>query len=112
MIDAGTFYRCKSLTRVELLDGLEKIGTGSFYESGVESVIFPQSVKIVGACAFGYCACLKSALLNEGLEMLGERDSLDRKTYCGYVFYGSALQSIAIPSTLKTIECETFADCK
>lgn len=41
VIREGTFRECKNLRSVEFADGLEKIETGAFKESGIESIVFP-----------------------------------------------------------------------
>lgn len=58
-------------------------------------------MKDIGAEAFKECSYLKSAQLNEGLKELG-----------GSAFTSSAIESIALPSTLKKIEAETFSFCE
>ena len=44
--------------------------------------------------------------LNEGLEVLGTDEGN------GGVFWGSAVESVILPPTLKRIERYTFHDCK
>ena len=50
--------------------------------------------------------------LNEGLEKLGEKEIINGHNWEGGVFYESAIESIALPSTLKRIEKETFSWCQ
>ena len=50
--------------------------------------------------------------LNEGLERLGPKKVNNGLEYEGEVFYGTAIQSIRIPSTMKRLEAGTFADCE
>ena len=49
--------------------------------------------------------------LNEGLEILWTSDYPDNWDHCG-VFYGSSVESVALPSTLKEIEYGAFCNCK
>ena len=72
----------------------------------------PKSVKSVGTNAFSKCKQLRKVELNEGLEKLGAKESVNGNDYEGYVFYGSTIESIKIPSTLKVIEIYTFAECE
>lgn len=60
------------MKEVKFPSGLEKIGTHSFADSGLEKIVFPASVKEIGPWAFYGCTHLKSVQLNEGLEKLGE----------------------------------------
>ena len=46
------FCNCTVLKNVQLPDGLETIGTDCFWNSGLEEVVFPASVREIGACAF------------------------------------------------------------
>ena len=51
--------------------------------------------------------------MNEGLESLGARVFADWSWLQeGRVFYGSAVESISLPSTLERIEAETFGRCE
>ena len=57
---------------MEFSEGLEKIGLGAFYRSGVERIDLPSSTRMIAAEAFLGCERLRSIRLNEGLETLGE----------------------------------------
>lgn len=50
--------------------------------------------------------------LNEGLERLGAKEIIGKYEYEGDVFCETAIEFIALPSTLKRIEAKTFANCK
>ena len=50
---------------------METIGLFAFYNTGLESVEFPESLRTVAQGAFSDCKSLKSVILNEGLEVLG-----------------------------------------
>ena len=94
---------------MELSKGLEKIGFKAFYDSGVERIDLPSSMRRIGAEAFMMCKQLRSVRLNEGLQTLGAKEQVKKKEASGASFAGSALESIKLPSTLKVIECATFA---
>ena len=111
-VGAMAFKRCRELRRVQFSDGLERIGAGAFAQSGIANVVLPSGVKTIGGCAFAKCERLRTVRLNEGLERLGAEEKFDDQTYKGEVFWESALKSIAIPSTLKVIECRAFEGCK
>lgn len=46
------FGQCKKLTKINLPDGLKKIGIGCFNSSSLEELILPDSVKEIGRSAF------------------------------------------------------------
>ena len=50
--------------------------------------------------------------MNEGLEKLGAKETVDGEEYEGGVFAWSAILDIRIPSTLKRIEERTFYHCR
>ena len=50
--------------------------------------------------------------MNDGLKKLGEKESVNGESYEGKVFWGSAVESVRIPYTLKVIENNTFRNCK
>ena len=87
------------------------IGLRTFGESGLQSVAIPSSVKEVHQSAFCLCKSLRSAVVCEGLETLGEEDYLsDGAKQCG-IFGGSALKHVELPRTLKRIGYSVFEDC-
>ena len=107
-IEHTAFYGCKNLRELKLPERLEYIGIGCFYESGLESIEFPSSVRTVCAHAFYNCKELERVKLNEGLEALGEREIAGAREEEGFLFAGSGLTSIVLPSTLKEIPKYTF----
>ena len=111
-LEEGTFNVCKYLISVEIPNGVEYIGRRCFQKSGVEEIVFPASMKEVGSMAFYLCEQLKRVQLNEGLQILGAKEIIRGRECVGGVFYGSGVESISIPSTLKRIETATFDGCK
>ena len=65
------------LKSVQFSDGLEKIGTSAFSGSGIENIVLPSSMKIIGCFAFAECKYLRKVRLNEGLDVLGAKGYLD-----------------------------------
>lgn len=107
VIGIDAFRGCSGLKAIEFPDGLEEIGISAFQETGLESIRMPRSVKAICQGAFCKCKNLRKAVLNEGLEVLGGNDGC-----CDGAFGSSALDSIELPSTLRTIECRTFWFCE
>ena len=109
---AYSFLRCGALKAAELSEGLLKIGVCAFAESGLERVAFPASLRVVGPSAFLECARLREVALNEGLEALGRRERSYGEEHEGAVFAGSALEAVALPSTLRVVERGTLERCR
>ena len=66
---------------------------------------------MVAKGAFCDCRDLKSAVLNDGLEVLGHDSSSAEDEYWGMAFAKSGIESIRIPSTLRVIGTYTFLEC-
>ena len=79
-------------------DGITSIGGSVFTGCRMEKVIIPNSVKSIGAVAFGDTPLLKEAVLPDGLVSIGD-----------YAFVGAALTDIKIPNTVTRIGQEAFA---
>ena len=62
--------------------------------------MFPPSVRAIEANAFHNCSGLKAAILNDGLEEIGE-----------LAFWGCTLERIDIPPTIREIDETAFEDC-
>ena len=80
-IQTCAFYCCRNLTRVE------------FEQSG-------SLLKVIGREAFYGCRCLRTIDLPNGLEEIGLR-----------VFRESGLESITMPSSVRTICQSAFCKC-
>ncbi len=70
-------------------------------KTGVTKVIFGENVTEIGAEAFKGCTALKTAVLNKGLEAIGDR-----------AFYGTRITSLTLPSTVETADSESFYGMK
>lgn len=64
VVDATTFFGCKSLEIAELSEGLEEIGVLAFRGTNLKSIVLPKSLKKLGAMAFAYCHSLESITFN------------------------------------------------
>lgn len=94
------FYNCRTLTRVELSEGMQTIGDLAFKDcASLADVVFPSTLKSIGASAFEDCVKLTSLLLPDGLEKIGQS-----------AFEGcDALDSISVPFTGESPEAETMS---
>lgn len=90
---------------------MSEIGLDAFTDSGLESFVAPRALRIIRQSAFKNCKSLKHVQLNEGFEVLGTDDYQDDKNFDG-VFDSSALERIALPSTLKKIKFGAFYNCE
>ena len=76
VIGSLAFTRRAKLKKVQLPDGLERIGRDSFFDcDALEEVVIPASVKTIAPYAFGGCESLKK------VTFLGEVQSLSRTAF-------------------------------
>ena len=86
------------LKHVEIPEGVEKITDFAFYNSEVESIKLPDSVKRIGDEAFSHCHNLKEINLGNSVKQIGN-----------YVFFRDEnLITIELPSTLQEVESCIF----
>lgn len=105
------FRECRDLKSVEFSEGLEKIDLMAFFETGLENVTLPASLRVLAQAAFAKCSSLRTAKFREGLETLGTEELQENgKPHYG-VFAESALEYVRLPSTLKLIEYGAFESC-
>ena len=82
------------------IDGnpVSEIGTGAFYNSFIETIEIPSSVKTIGWWAFFNCSNLKSVKLESGL----------RQIMFGAFINCISLKGVDIPSTVYDIQTDAF----
>ena len=90
------------LKKIELPDGLNKIGEYAFSNSGLVSVVIPGSVDSISKRVFGDCIELRSVTIMQGVSEI--QDS-------AFVFCTS-LESIGLPDSIKYIAPYSFFSCK
>ena len=54
-VDGYSFYKCVSLSKIELPNSVQSIGEGCFGGSGLTTFTFPEAVINLGAYAFYEC---------------------------------------------------------
>lgn len=100
-IDDRAFYYAGRTTgglNIEFSEGLTRIGSMAFTESGIRSATLPSSLKTIGSSAFSGSA-LRSVEIKEGLTAIHSE-----------TFYNcSNLESVILPSSLRTIGAYAFA---
>ena len=123
-IGVDTFYGCSSLKSVVFAEDskLEKIGEGSFYQSGIEKIAIPRGVEEIPRSAFEECEALEEVTLDEGsrlkamqnnafngcmnLKSIRFPDGLERiGVEC---FCGSSLEEVILPESVKEVGAWAF----
>lgn len=88
LIDGSAFNLCPKLTRIDLPEGLEVIGTWAFAETALKEINLPASLKKIEERAF--CDIDASrVVVPEGVEYIGDR-----------AFYSKNLRYVDFPSTV------------
>ena len=100
-VDLRAFMRCNELREVVFNEGLQKIGSTSFYDCiRLERIALPSTLIEIGNCAFSRCPNLRDVVFNEGLQKIGD-----------YAFDQCAVRNITIPSTVTEIGSHAFSRC-
>lgn len=105
-IGAGAFYNCTALTTANLPEGVTTLNSSCFYNTAITIVNIPKTVKTIGSSA--YCPMnIKTLTFEEGSELvsIGDRAFGAWETTSGH----TALTSLTLPSSLKTIGSYAFA---
>ena len=88
---------------LRLPEGLDVVGEGWFRETGVQKLVVPASVTVLGARAFQGCRRLRELVFEPGsrLEYVNER-----------CFEGCGLREVVFPRSLRVIDVMAFLDCR
>ena len=103
-IKSETYYKCTTkkpydrIKKVVLCEGITEFGNFLPTATYVEEVVFPSTLKSIGAGAFSD-AQLKEVILPEGVEEIGR----------GAFKWCNQLEKVVFPSTLKSIGSSAFA---
>ena len=102
-IGADSFYRCSSLSSIQLPDGINSIGLGAFSEcKSLTSIKLPERINSIKDWTFYGCSSLTSLKLPEGINSIGYN-----------AFYGcSSLSSIQLPDGITSIGYAAFLGCR
>ena len=125
-IKEKVFEYCKSLKKITLPDNIEAIEKRAFVASGLETIVFPDSVKTIDKEAFSYCKNLTTVSLSNNTkfncieeevfldcEKLGELTIPGNVTKIGRgAFKRSGLKTIVFPDGVEIIDKEAFKSCK
>ncbi len=95
-IDGNAFQDCKQLTRIDLPQGLQVIGSWAFVACPLTELNIPSSVRTIDGRAFNDGNYTR-VVLPEGVEQVGER-----------AFYSKKLRYVDFPSTIAQLEAWAF----
>ena len=122
-IGGWAFKNCKNLTSVTLPGSLTSIGAGAFSNSGLTSLVIPDSVKSIDYYAFDDCSKLKTVVLSGNVEVLKSYTftdciALEKVTILYGVkkiegaFHGcKSLTSVTIPNSVTEMNYGSFSYC-
>lgn len=100
-INTNAFENCTNLLTVSLGNALTSIGSNSFSNSGITTIIIPDTVIGLGTSAFSGCSSLTNAVIGSGITIIANS-----------LFSGcSSLASITIPSGITSIGNSAFSGC-
>jgi hypothetical protein len=71
-INQAVFYGCKALKTITIPSNIINIMEYAFYNSGLENITLPSSVKYLGNYAFGYCLSLNSVTIQNNDMVFGK----------------------------------------
>ncbi len=98
----GPFYGCDGLKKVTFESGITNIASGLFANCpGLETIVIPDTVNIIGNSAFNKAANLKSVSFGKGLTTIESMAF----AYC------KALDTAEIPDSVTKIDSGAFGQC-
>lgn len=102
VVEAKTFQDYENLWKVELREGVEKIGREAFtYCVNLTRVDCPSSLRTIDDVAFEGCYSLREVVLREGLRRIGV-----------WAFWDCGVRRIAVPSSVAEIGARAFEGCQ
>jgi len=124
IIGDGVLFKYRGAqSKVSIPDGIKYIAPGAFENTGITSVIIPDSVTIIGVKAFSNCRVLKKVSFGSGIKRIEASAFSDCKSldevilpqgleFIGNTAFGAcAIKTITIPKTVKTVEWPAFGNC-
>lgn len=94
------FKNSEALKKITIPANVATLGEGSFYGSGLETLVIEDGLKEIGKAAFAQSAALKSVDLGK-VEIIGDE-----------AFSGcAAIESVTVPATVKEIRLNAFSGC-
>ena len=100
-IEGSAFANDTALMNMTLSEGVKKIGTFAFYNSGINQVKLPSTIESIGMYAFAMSEELESFTWPASSEVM------DRGVFCGDI----ALSSLILPEGLTEISNNALENC-
>ena len=102
--DGTILYRIMATLsgKIVIPEGTKVIDTGAGYNGTYQSIVIPDSVKIIGNAVFESCHNLEEIVIPDGVTNIGNAAFSD----C------TSLESIKIPKSVTSIKWNTFMDCR
>lgn len=109
--DGKKLLKCpaKKTGEVIIPNGVIEICAHAFGNSEIESVIFPDSLKVIGSYAFKNCSYLKNVDFGNGITQIGDSNEKDIRSF-GYLFENcESLKDVNIPEQVEVIGYSAFS---
>lgn len=123
-IDYCAFDGCTGLRTITVPNSVTYLGSGVFSDcSNLTTAIIGDSVPNLNGATFSHCTHLSKVTIGKSVTSFGSQDFLlcrllrslkipDSVTSIGYAaFYFSGLNSITIPSSVRSIDADVFGAC-
>lgn len=111
IIGDGAFNSCPRLSKIELPDSLEFLGSRALYSTAIEEIILPERLSHIGDAAFAMCENLKKIDSNNDRFTVeyGVLYSVDKELLC----YPAKLEgdTFVVPQDIRSIAPYSFTRC-
>ena len=106
------YYRCDSLTTVNLSEKVRSIGDQAFFGSSITSLAIPSGVSYIGDNAFNFCANLTTIRIDERNQVFDSRDDCNAIIFSrdDKLVYGCS--KTVIPGSVRSIDDYAFCGCE
>ncbi len=94
------FFKCRSLSQINLPERLTEISKGMLDITGMEEIVIGSNIKKIGAVAFYGCPGLKTVRICEGVAEIGE----------AAFYYCTGLETVELPRSIKKIPKNTMSE--
>lgn len=88
-VNSYGFKECTGITKVTLPEGIERLSTGAFLDSGLTEIVMPSSLKYIASCVFRGCTNLKNIDISTSVTHIGDS-----------AFSLSGLEKLVIPDSV------------
>lgn len=88
-VNSYGFKECTGITKVTLPEGIERLSTGAFMDSGLTEIVLPSTLKYIANYVFRGCVNLKNIDIPNSVTHIGEA-----------VFGKSGLEKLVIPDSV------------